>query len=376
MPSVDVKLITIEALRVRAIKDQQVAALVDSIREVGLLHPLVVHRTEAGYGLIAGAHRLEACKRLGHSEIEVTIVDLDELHRTIAECDENLAGTNLSPAERAEITFRRKVAYEQLHPETRLGENRVRQVGEATRFTADTAAASGASERTVQRDAERGAKIVPAALALVSGTPSDLGTVLDDLKDTPPGQQVRRAHEHLAGPIIKISRPHMVTVPSVPFTIRITGEEPPEPKNPPAALLACRLQPGGESRSRRGRADGDAHPATHPALAGADLAGSRGGKRGRGAIGAEVWQRLGADVSDADAARLVRWGGRSRTAASPSSSGGIYDLELRPVPGRFACDAHLQRGLMASSKGMRAMAAALLFPDLEKLKRKAAAVLQ
>jgi hypothetical protein len=49
-----------------------------------------------------------------------------------------------------------------LHPETQNGENqhtRVRQLGEgsepAARFTADTAASTGKSERAIQRDAER-----------------------------------------------------------------------------------------------------------------------------------------------------------------------------------------------------------------------------
>jgi hypothetical protein len=60
------------------------------------------------------------------------------------------------------FTARRKQAYEALHPETVNGQNqhtRVRQVGEpspeppADRFTADTAAKTGQSERKVQRDA-------------------------------------------------------------------------------------------------------------------------------------------------------------------------------------------------------------------------------
>lgn len=52
---------------------------------------------------------------------------------------------------------RRKEAYEALHPETKLGENqhtRVRQVGEPSepvdRFTADTAAKTGQSERAIK----------------------------------------------------------------------------------------------------------------------------------------------------------------------------------------------------------------------------------
>lgn len=66
--------------------------------------------------------------------------------------------------ERALFTKRRKEAYEALHPETKHAETRngglARQVGDpekrADRFTADTAAKTGQSERAVQRDAERG----------------------------------------------------------------------------------------------------------------------------------------------------------------------------------------------------------------------------
>jgi hypothetical protein len=65
-------------------------------------------------------------------------------------------GTTLSPAERALFTQRRKDIYEALHPETRheafKGNQHVsgsRQVGDnqPSRFTADTAARTGQSER-------------------------------------------------------------------------------------------------------------------------------------------------------------------------------------------------------------------------------------
>jgi hypothetical protein len=42
----------------------------------------------------------------------------------IAECDENLCGTNLSKAERALFTVKRKEAYIALHPETKNGGDR------------------------------------------------------------------------------------------------------------------------------------------------------------------------------------------------------------------------------------------------------------
>src|SRR5690606_27106177 len=52
-----------------------------------------------------------------------------------------------------------------------------------------TATVTGASERTVQRDAERGEKISPDVLDLVRGTELDRGTYLDGLKRFGPDQQ-------------------------------------------------------------------------------------------------------------------------------------------------------------------------------------------
>ena len=71
---------------------------------------------------------------------------------------------DLTPAQAAWNTQRRKDLYEMLHPETVNGVNqhtRVRQFGEPSsdRFTAETAERTGRSERAVQRDAERGKKL-------------------------------------------------------------------------------------------------------------------------------------------------------------------------------------------------------------------------
>lgn len=211
MSKVDVELIRV-GQRLRGISDAQVEALVNSIADVGLLNPITVYPRSVvvggistdGYGLIAGAHRLEACKRLGLAEIDVHITELSELERQIAECDENLCASSLTPAERAMFTARRKEAYEALHPETKNGGDRRgpdRQVGElkeADRFTADTAAKTGESERTVQRNAERGEKIDRKALELVKSTKLDNGAYLDKLKAMPAPEQIKRVRSDLA----------------------------------------------------------------------------------------------------------------------------------------------------------------------------------
>jgi hypothetical protein len=74
-------------------------------------------------------------------------------------------------AQRALFTKRRKEIYEAIHPETRngsvgSGRAKVRQLGEAIsdRFTADTAKRTRHSERSVQRDAQRGSQVAPDVL--------------------------------------------------------------------------------------------------------------------------------------------------------------------------------------------------------------------
>lgn len=205
--------------RLRALSPAQVETLVASIGDVGLLNPITVFVTPVfrsgissdGYGLVAGAHRLEACKRLGLVDIAAQIVDLEELERQIAECDENLCSASLSKAERALFTSRRKDAYEALHPETKNGGDRRgpdRQVGElkeADRFTADTAAKTGQSERSIQRDAERGSRISEKALAALIHTKLDNGAYLDALKEVPAKDQVNHVKAALSKKVAPLS---------------------------------------------------------------------------------------------------------------------------------------------------------------------------
>jgi len=200
--------------RLRQVSPEHVAALADSILDVGLLNPITVYRrdvfhdgaTRPGYGVVAGMHRLEACASLGWVEIDANIVDLDDLHRQLAECDENLRGPSLSKAQLALFTRRRKEIYEALHPETKHGTNQhesSRKICDsstgADRFSADTAAKTGRSERSVQLDAERGEKVAEDILADIAGTSLDKGTELDALKNLPPAEQRALADQAKAG---------------------------------------------------------------------------------------------------------------------------------------------------------------------------------
>jgi ParB family chromosome partitioning protein len=195
--------------RLRGISEVQVQSLVNSIGDVGLLNPISVYRRKLlrggewveGYGLVAGLHRKTACERLGLVEIEANILDLTDLECQIAECDENLCAAQLSPSDRARFTARRKDAYEALHPETRHGGDRKSDqvANSATRsFAEDQASTTGAAERTVRLDAERGQKVTMPVLDMIRGTPLDTGVFLDRLKKVSPDDQVRTVREQLA----------------------------------------------------------------------------------------------------------------------------------------------------------------------------------
>jgi ParB family transcriptional regulator, chromosome partitioning protein len=207
--------------RLRRLSEGQVTALANSIGTVGLLHPIVVTPDTDGWLVVAGAHRLEACKRLGRTEIAATVVTVDELERQLLECDENLVGAVLTPAERAWFTTRRKQLYEATHPETRHGGDRTASrklcgLTPTDRFTADTAARTGRSERAVQLDATRGERIDGEVLEEVRGTDLDKGVVLDDLAATPPERQRDRLAELARGREEAKDRPKPKPVPRAP----------------------------------------------------------------------------------------------------------------------------------------------------------------
>jgi ParB/RepB/Spo0J family partition protein len=198
------------------INEDNVLALMDSITKVGrLIQPIVVtcHGTGAygrgAYQLKAGAHRLEACKRLGWEQIDVLVTDFAGRQGMLAEIDENLVRRDLSDAERAKLTAERKRIYELEHPETKKGavnQHTVanRQNGEKhpDRFTKDTAKNTGRSERSVQRDAARGEALGPDVLDKIKGTNLDKGTELDALAKLPKEEQQALADRAKAGELV------------------------------------------------------------------------------------------------------------------------------------------------------------------------------
>ena len=88
--------------RKRPVDPATVAELKKSIEQQGLLQNIGVQETSSGYRLVFGAHRLEAVKALGWTEIQARVFPMDasDDECLLAELQENNARKELTGAER------------------------------------------------------------------------------------------------------------------------------------------------------------------------------------------------------------------------------------------------------------------------------------
>ena len=86
--------------RLRKLDADCVAQLAASIREVGLQTPISVIPEGDGYRLVAGLHRLEACRGLGWTTIPATVMGCGDDEAKMWELAENLQRKELAKKER------------------------------------------------------------------------------------------------------------------------------------------------------------------------------------------------------------------------------------------------------------------------------------
>ncbi len=82
--------------------ETEIAALAASIREVGILQPIVVRKSEGGYELIAGERRLRAAKVAGLATVPVVLRDTGDADLLREALIENIHREDLGPMELAE----------------------------------------------------------------------------------------------------------------------------------------------------------------------------------------------------------------------------------------------------------------------------------
>src|SRR5262249_31535186 len=133
----------------------KVDAIAESIEALGLQNPISVCRDGDGYLLVAGKHRLEAVKTLGHRVIAATVITHG--NRLLWEIDENLARAELTPEEKREHLKRRKELWERRQAEPTEAENSGapcatnRGRGRPKGFATETAGAIGKSKSQINR---------------------------------------------------------------------------------------------------------------------------------------------------------------------------------------------------------------------------------
>lgn len=114
------------------ITSESLTDLVDSIREQGILEPIVVAKTPAGYQIIAGERRWRAAKILGFDKVPVVVKETTPQGMLEMSIVENVQREDLNPIERA-------LAYKRLIDEFGLGTNEVaKRVGKSAPTVSNT----------------------------------------------------------------------------------------------------------------------------------------------------------------------------------------------------------------------------------------------
>lgn len=78
-----------------------IAELADSIRQHGLIQPIVVRPMEEGYQIVAGERRWRACRMLGMSDVPVVVKDFTDEETAQIALIENIQRQDLNPVEEA-----------------------------------------------------------------------------------------------------------------------------------------------------------------------------------------------------------------------------------------------------------------------------------
>jgi len=114
------------------ITPESLADLIESIREHGIIEPLVVAKTPAGYQIIAGERRWRSAKILGLKTVPAVVRETTPKQMLEMAIIENLQRENLNPLDRAK-------AFQQLEEEFGLSLGEIaKRVGKSTAYVSNS----------------------------------------------------------------------------------------------------------------------------------------------------------------------------------------------------------------------------------------------
>ena len=99
---VPVELVEVNPHQPRQVFDHaELEELIESIKQHGIIQPLIVTKTEDGYQLIAGERRLRSAKIIGLNTVPVLVREAGEQEKLELSLIENIQRKNLNPIEKA-----------------------------------------------------------------------------------------------------------------------------------------------------------------------------------------------------------------------------------------------------------------------------------
>ncbi|MCB2181635.1 MAG: ParB/RepB/Spo0J family partition protein [Desulfobulbaceae bacterium] len=176
----------------KAMDDAGLTELAESIKEKGILQPLVVRKIDdaGAYELIAGERRLRAAKRVGLDEVPVIVKEATAEDRLELALIENIQRQNLNPVEEA-------LAYRRLMDEFNLTQEDVSQKVGKDRSTVANIMRLLQLPEFVKEDIVQGRLSMGHARVLLSvSDPADVQALRDEIVQK--GLSVRQVEKNVA----------------------------------------------------------------------------------------------------------------------------------------------------------------------------------
>lgn len=104
-------------------ENEEMKELIESIKEYGVIEPLIVrNREKGGYEIVSGHRRKYACEKAGKTEVPVLVRDIDKDMAIITLVDSNLQRSDILPSEKA-FAYKMKLEAEKNQSKKTYGHN-------------------------------------------------------------------------------------------------------------------------------------------------------------------------------------------------------------------------------------------------------------
>ena len=133
----------------KVLLDESMDELVDSIKQSGVLTPIIARpHKDGGYEILSGHRRVKACELAGITEIPVVVKNLDDDTATILLVDSNLQREHILPSEKA---FAYQMKLEAMKRQGKRTDLTSRQIGGKLESAEILGQDTGESGRQIQR---------------------------------------------------------------------------------------------------------------------------------------------------------------------------------------------------------------------------------